>query len=108
MGRLKPVDALSTANAGLKSLSPAAFQASLRKDYPTENVRDYLHFQLVADSAPAGVSWLRDKYETPLWMLLGLAAVVLLIASANLANLMLARGSTRVQELALRLSLGAT
>ena len=108
MGRLKPVDALSTANAGLKSLSPAAFQASLRKDYPTENVRDYLHFQLVADSAPGGVSWLRDKYETPLWMLLGLAAVVLLIASANLANLMLARGSTRVRELALRLSLGAT
>ena len=108
MGRLKPGDSLSTVNAGLKSLSPAAFETSLRKDYPTENVRDYLHFELVADSAPAGVSWLRDKYETPLWMLLGLAGVVLLIACANLANLMLARGSARVQELAVRLSLGAT
>jgi len=108
MGRLQVGEPLSTANAGLKSLSPAAFQASLRQDYPTENVRDYLHFELVADSAPGGVSWLRDKYETPLWMLLGLAGVVLLIACANLANLMLARGSTRVQELALRLSLGAT
>jgi predicted permease len=108
MGRLKPGDSLSMANVGLKSFSAAAFEASLRKDYPTENVRDYLHFELVADSAPGGVSWLRDKYETPLWMLLGLAGVVLLIACANLANLMLARGSARVQELAVRLSLGAT
>lgn len=108
MGRLKPGDSLSTANASLKSLSPAAFEASLRKDYPTENVRDYLHFELVADSAPGGVSWLRGMYETPLWMLLGLAGVVLLIACANLANLMLARGSARVQELAVRLALGAT
>jgi len=108
MGRLKPGDSLSMANAGLKSFSPGAFEASLRKDYPIENVRDYLHFELVADSAPGGVSWLRDKYETPLWMLLGLAGVVLLIACANLANLMLARGSARVQELAVRLSLGAT
>jgi len=108
MGRLKPGDSLSTVNAGLKSLSAAAFETSLRKDYPTENVRDYLHFELVADSAPGGVSWLRDKYEAPLWMMLALAGVVLLIACANLANLMLARGSARVQELAVRLSLGAT
>lgn len=108
MGRLKPGDSLSAANAGLKSLAPAAFEASLRKDYPTENIRDYLHFELVADSAPGGVSWLRNQYESPLWMLLGLAGVVLLIACANLANLMLARGSARVQELAVRLSLGAT
>ncbi|MEA2263875.1 MAG: putative transport system permease protein, partial [Acidobacteriaceae bacterium] len=108
MGRLKPGGSLSMANAGLESLSPAAFGASLRKDYPTENLRDYLHFRLVADPAPGGVSWLRDKYESPLWMLLGLAGFVLLIACANLANLMLARGSARVREFAVRLSLGAT
>jgi putative ABC transport system permease protein len=108
MGRLKPGGSLSMANAGLESLSPAAFEASLRRDYPTENLRDYLHFRLVADAAPGGVSWLRDKYESPLWMLLGLAGFVLLIACANLANLMLARGSARVREFAVRLSLGAT
>ena len=108
MGRLKVGGSLAEANVGLKSFSPAAFEASLRKDYPTENVRDYLRFELVADPAPGGVSWLRDKYENPLWMLLGLAGVVLLIACANLANLMLARGSARMQELAVRLSLGAT
>jgi len=108
MGRLKPGASLSMANAGLESLSPAAFEASLRKDYPAENLRDYLRFRLVADPAPGGVSWLRDKYETSLWMLQGLAGFVLLIACANLANLMLARGSTRVREFAVRLSLGAT
>jgi putative ABC transport system permease protein len=108
MGRLKPGESLSTANAGLATFSVAAFQGSIRKDYPTENVRDYLHFRLLADSAPGGVSWLRNEYESPLWMLLGLAGFVLLIACANLANLMLARGSARVREFAVRLSLGAT
>jgi putative ABC transport system permease protein len=108
MGRLKPGDSLTAANAGLETFSAAAFEASLRKDYPAENIRDYLHFKLVADSASGGVSWLRDQYESPLWMLLGLAGFVLLIACANLANLMLARGSARVREFAVRLSLGAT
>ena len=108
MGRLKPGGSLSAANAGLEAFSPAAFQASLRKDYPTENVRDYLHFRLVADAAPGGMSWLRDRYESSLWMLLGLAGFVVLIACANLANLMLARGSARARDFAVRLSLGAT
>jgi putative ABC transport system permease protein len=108
MGRLKTGESLVTANAALQSFSPGAFAASLRKDYPTDNIRDYLRFRLRAEPASGGISLLREKYQSPLWMLLGLAGFVLLIACANLANLMLARGSARVREFALRLSLGAT
>ena len=108
IGRLKPGWTLMKAQAHLRAISPALFEATPPPNYTPETAKKYLALKLTADPAGSGVSDLRSDYQDPLMILLGIAALVLVIACANLANLMLARASARERELAVRLAIGAS
>jgi putative ABC transport system permease protein len=108
IGRLKPEWTLARANAQMLAVTPAILQETIPPVYDAEGTKKYLEYKLGAFSASTGFSELRRDSETSLWLLLGISGLVLLIACANLANLMLARTSARERQITIRRALGAT
>jgi predicted permease len=108
MGRLKPGWSLQQASAQLEAASRGIFEATVPSGYETSKLDFYREFRLTAYPGRRGISSFGKTYDTSLWLLLGTTGLVLLIACANLANLMLARAGTREKEMGVRLGLGAS
>ncbi len=109
--RLKPGVPVEQARAAMNGVYRPIIndvEAPLQKGMSDQTLARFKARTLVIEPGRRGQSQLHGEAKTPLMLLFSITGIVLLIACANIANLLLARGAGRATEMAVRLSLGAT
>jgi len=111
-GRLKPGVSQQQAKAALQPFMHSMLEQEVQEaafDHAsTYDRQEFLKSWIDVLPGSQGRSYTRSALSTPLWVLMATTGAVLLIACANLANLLLVRGSARTKEIAIRLAIGAT
>ncbi|HEV2348745.1 MAG TPA: ABC transporter permease [Terriglobia bacterium] len=108
VGRLRDGVSIEQAKAQLGTIWPAVRAATVPPDLNPQQRDEYLAKNLRVDPYPTnGFSYLRDQFAKPLYVLMGISCLIILIASVNLATLLLARAWARQHEMGIRIALGA-
>jgi predicted permease len=108
MGRLRDGVSVEQAAAAVRVFWPQVLQSAFSANMPPERRAVYLARTTALRSARAGFSRIRNQFAGSLWILLALVTLLLAVACASATNLLLARGSARGREIAIRLAIGAS